>query len=322
MRETRDINASLAVLKDCIRGKAEADAHAAAGVRANRRAHVPFRQAALTKVLKHIFDPAATTSGRTVVVACVNPLLGDAAPTRNTLRYAETLRVLVPRMGAPKYNAKAPSTWSNAHVRAWLETESGSPAVDAELLAPTETGLQLLRLPAPEFEARCARTPGVNSQQAAAVRTKFWAMHVDSRATAAPKVGELEPGTGGRAELETMFSQNGSRVADDRPWNQRLRPGMVVAWTPPPMSRYRWSSDFNIVLLLAPTTVATGLIDPLAQPIEPAEGRWLCASITPAELPTAYNVNIWRQIPVDVETMNREVFLEYDPATRFYYVAV
>jgi len=118
MRETRDINASLSVLKDCIRGKAEADALAASG--SKKKAHVPFRQSALTKVLKHVFDPASTSTGLTVVVACINPCLGDVGSSKNTLRYAETLRVLVPKTKAPKYDPLVPTTWTNAHVRDWI----------------------------------------------------------------------------------------------------------------------------------------------------------------------------------------------------------
>ena len=89
MRETKEINISLSVLKDCIRGKAEVDA----GKKGRR---IPIRQSALTRVLKHVFDPESGRESRTVVVACVNPSLADVASSKNTLRYAEMLRVPVP----------------------------------------------------------------------------------------------------------------------------------------------------------------------------------------------------------------------------------
>lgn len=119
MKETREINTSLSVLKDCIRGKAEADALAATG--SKRKPHVPFRQSALTKVLKHVFDPAAMRTCKTVVVGCINPCILDASPSKNTLRYAETLRVLVPKAKAARYDAKSPMTWTNEHLREWIE---------------------------------------------------------------------------------------------------------------------------------------------------------------------------------------------------------
>lgn len=120
MKETREINASLSVLKDCIRGKAEADAQAGIGG-ATRKPHVPFRQSALTKVLKHVFDPAGMRTCKTVVVGCVNPCLADVGPSKNTLRYAETLRVLVPKGKGGKYDPKAPMTWTNEQLREWIE---------------------------------------------------------------------------------------------------------------------------------------------------------------------------------------------------------
>lgn len=102
MRETREINRSLSVLKDCIRSRAELDALRSApgngggGTKAAAGPRVPFRESTLTKALKHVFDPAPAAERRrpcrTVVVACVNPCLGDAEPSKNTLRYAEMLR--------------------------------------------------------------------------------------------------------------------------------------------------------------------------------------------------------------------------------------
>lgn len=124
MRETREINASLSVLKDCIRGKADADAVLGAGGR--KKPHVPFRQSTLTKVLKHVFDPAGTASCKTVVVACVNPCLLDVGASRNTMRYAEMLRVFVPKSKAAVYDAEAPMTWSNTQVRAWIDNNVSS----------------------------------------------------------------------------------------------------------------------------------------------------------------------------------------------------
>lgn len=91
MRETREINMSLSVLKDCIRGKVESDSLKASGNLKPIR--VPFRQSVLTRVLKHVFDPAASRACKTVVIGCLNPSLVDVGPSKNTLRYAELLRV-------------------------------------------------------------------------------------------------------------------------------------------------------------------------------------------------------------------------------------
>ncbi|KAB5526384.1 kinesin motor domain-containing protein [Coniochaeta sp. 2T2.1] len=120
MRETRDINMSLSVLKDCIRGKVLADALKTTGGPKSRqkKPHIPFRQSALTKVMKHVFDPTSDQPSKTVVIACVSPCLGDVGPSKNTLRYAEMLRVVIPREeNASAAAAERPPPAAKAPVR-------------------------------------------------------------------------------------------------------------------------------------------------------------------------------------------------------------
>lgn len=121
MREAREINTSLSILKDCIRGSAKlggfgGSAKAAPG----RKGYIPFRQTALTKLLKHVFDPAAGRSCKTTVIACLNPCFPDVGATKNTLRYAEMLRVVVPQVSSLKYDPATPTTWSNQQLRDWI----------------------------------------------------------------------------------------------------------------------------------------------------------------------------------------------------------
>ena len=118
MKETREINTSLSVLKDCIRGRAEADALLVAGTK--KKPYIPFRQSALTRVLKHVFDPKSMRTCKTVTVACVNPSLLDIGPSKNTLRYAEMLRVPVPEKKAVVHDPEAPLTWNNTQVKEWI----------------------------------------------------------------------------------------------------------------------------------------------------------------------------------------------------------
>ena len=122
MRETRQINISLSVLKDCIRAKAEADtARNLNAENLNQKVpHIPFRRSALTRVLKHVFDPMSTRPCKTVVIACVNPSLADVGPTKNTLRFAELLRVLVPVTSADREDKSAMS-WTNQQLKEWIE---------------------------------------------------------------------------------------------------------------------------------------------------------------------------------------------------------
>lgn len=121
MKEAREINTSLSVLKDCIRGRAVADADAFAGRSSRKPTYIPFRQSTLTKTLKHVFDPASSRSCKTVVVACVNPCLADIGASKNTLRYAEMLRVTVPRAKPAEYSPSVPATWNNEQLRDWIQ---------------------------------------------------------------------------------------------------------------------------------------------------------------------------------------------------------
>ena len=123
MKEAREINTSLSVLKDCIRGRAMVDADIqATGKSTKKAAYVPFRQSTLTKTLKHVFDPASARGCKTVVVACVNPCLADVGASKNTLRYAEMLRVVVPKAKLVEYKPNVPATWNNEQLRAWIDT--------------------------------------------------------------------------------------------------------------------------------------------------------------------------------------------------------
>lgn len=135
MKEAKEINISLSVLKDCIRGKIEADT--LVGTQTKRKPYVPFRQSALTKVLKHVFDPAGTRSCKNVVMACVNPCLLDISASRNTLRYAEMLRVFVPQVKEVKYRESMPATWNNEQLREWIAanvSEEASTSFNSSLL--------------------------------------------------------------------------------------------------------------------------------------------------------------------------------------------
>lgn len=123
MRETKQINISLSVLKDCIRAKAEADTATTLYREklGQKVPHIPFRQSALTRLLKHVFDPTSTRACRTIVIACVNPSLADVGATKNTLRFAELLRVLVPVTDGNDTEKKSAMYWTNTQLKEWIK---------------------------------------------------------------------------------------------------------------------------------------------------------------------------------------------------------
>lgn len=95
------------------------EATGAGGKRAPK-AHIPFRSSVLTKVLKHVFDVNGNRYCKTAVLACVKPNATDAGASKNTLRYAELLRVPVPPSKPAKYNPRIPSTWSHEELVSWI----------------------------------------------------------------------------------------------------------------------------------------------------------------------------------------------------------
>lgn len=129
MRETKQINISLSVLKDCIRAKAEADTATTMSREklGQKVPHIPFRQSALTRVLKHVFDPASTRACRTIVIACINPSLADVGSTKNTLRFAELLRVLVPVTDESDTERESAMHWTNMQLKEWIKENVSSP---------------------------------------------------------------------------------------------------------------------------------------------------------------------------------------------------
>ncbi|KAK1596570.1 P-loop containing nucleoside triphosphate hydrolase protein [Colletotrichum navitas] len=335
MKEAREINTSLSVLKDCIRGRATIDAASLTG-KPKKPTHIPFRQSSLTKILKHVFDPAGRRSCKTVVVACVNPSLPDAGAGKNTLKYAEMLRVLLPKTKSQAYNPKVPSSWSNGELKSWINANSGSPEISGDVLAPFETGALLLRLPTPEFLTRCLKSPGVTPDQARAFQAKLWRLHVDSQKPST-KLSEakteddslLERNDKKTAMNQEMLSSSADPdpKAAQRPFKERIRPGMVVRWSPPPA--FSLGIDgMNMVVVLSPqSAVRSKVRDVSGELINDAskngEGnKYLCAMVLPGFMADSYELSMWRQVVVDVDEMEAEVLLEYDTATRYYYVTV
>lgn len=129
MEETREINKSLSTLKDCIRGMANVDSADVAS-KASKNAYIPFRHSKLTKVLKHVFDPAGTRQCRTAVLACINPSFLDTSAGKNTLRYVEMLRSAQPKTKAAGFNPAVPMSWSNKDLQNYIKLKVSYILVD------------------------------------------------------------------------------------------------------------------------------------------------------------------------------------------------
>lgn len=182
-------------------------------------------------------------------------------------------------------------------------------------------------------------------EQAKAFRSKFWQLHIDSqhaRETAAQKqnAGEAEdPDTilGHLNLTSRTSSQDPDPKAATVPFKERIRPGMVVLCTPSkwiPGTNGSGTSCMVMVLSLAsavgshaqdfegkPVNVQDASTDNFVV-VESDKQQYLCAIVVPGLLSETYEINIWRHIVVSVEAMKKEVILEYDAATRYYYIVI
>ncbi|KFY86017.1 hypothetical protein V500_07945 [Pseudogymnoascus sp. VKM F-4518 (FW-2643)] len=305
MKETRDINMSLSTLKDCIRGRAMWNM--TDGVASNKRAmnvHVPFRSSVLTKVLKHVFDVKGDRYCKTAILACVKPNAADAGPSKNTLRYAELLRIPAPKTKPAPYNVNIPSTWSHEALVEWIQKNSGTPAISAGPLAPTETGTQLCKLPKGEFVARCLKTPDISPEHARAFYDKLWRLHIDSR-SARSAASEPAP---------AVLPGDMAATKSDVPFQERLRPGMVVRIKP------QYGGYTKYYMILSPD----GAFEKDTEKREEvmAKKTYICAPVVDAVMADAYNLVMEMPKQVALEAMEAEVFMEWDSPTRYWFMTI
>jgi kinesin family protein 2/24 len=215
MRETKEINISLSALKDCIRGRAQADAMGkAAGPGKTRGAqakkvHIPFRQSTLTKVLKHVFDPTGGRRCKTVVVACVNPSLADVAPSKNTLRYAEMLRASVlpsetGREGSGSRSVLGSGT-TTPGVKTPMRPESALPS-SRDLLDPVAAMVPFKERIRPAMVVSWKREPN-DSLQLAVVLAPASAFLPEMTGKKAPGIGDGGEGSSGNEETDVDQSR-------------------------------------------------------------------------------------------------------------------
>ena len=299
MKETKEISLSLATLKDCIRGRALWGTTQ----KGTKGVHVPYRNAVLTKVLKHVFDIKDERACKTAVLACATPSVADCGPTKNTFRYAEILRIPVPKPKPVIPMVNTPSTWSNKNLRRWIDEKSGNPPISSRILAPSENGIELCKLPKGEFIARCLKTPDITQAQALAFYDKLACLQNESQ-------------TGKKADEPLLDEEKKTMSASTSPFQERLGPGTFI-----PCKEKSWqdkgkavqlTSDSKMAMVMAPHIVE-GAAD---------KTRFLCAEVAKGQLHGSYVLYVTRQVVIPTEQMEEEVLLTYDDASRYYLLEI
>jgi kinesin family protein 2/24 len=179
MAETKEINASLMSLKECIRARTLASRPG------NGSLHVPYRRNKLTLFLKDVFDIGCSRLCSTVVITACSPLAADISHTANTLKYASPLRVAAQEERANGRKARLeldvmdPALWTAPQVIDYLkETHTGLP--DPEAFLGGLSGVHLCSLPEKEFYLRAAGA-GASEDVGKEIYLAVWALISDAK---------------------------------------------------------------------------------------------------------------------------------------------
>lgn len=169
-------------------------------------------------------------------------------------------------------------------------------------------------------------TQGVSVEQARAFRSKLWQLHVASQTAMRSRDAAKASHVDGIAMDKPSSSRERDHETSLRPFKERIRPGMVVSWTPRP--GLPLAGETNKALILCPTEAVGGTVkdflgDVVNVKAEPGKAKqYLCSMIVPGPMNETFVVNLWQQVVVDTDMMDSEVCMEYDAATRYYYIVL
>ena len=177
--EGAEINTSLLALKEVIRALATGDS----------LAHVPFRGSKLTQVLKESF---VGKNGRSVMIACISPNIGNCEQTLNTLRYADRVKERNPETGELGIRSSSGSGTSNAKPKSPPRNTVREPSV-TESVVDTDISDHSYSNNSAVLDELLASPAGPSDDEAAAATaaTGFFAAGEEEALDQEPAVREL-----------------------------------------------------------------------------------------------------------------------------------
>jgi kinesin family protein 2/24 len=187
-----------------------------------------------------------------------------------------------------------------------LTLKSGNPPISSSILAPIENGTQLCKLPKGEFVSRCLKTPNVSPEHARAFYDKLWRLHIDSRTakSAAPS-----------GVSSAIASEDDESVNSTVPFQERLQPGMIVR------VKLHLRTEFSqFAMVLSPEGAFEK--DPVKREEMMGKKRFVCAQIVGAVMADAYDLAMEVKKVIAVADMEAEVFMEWDPPTRYWFMTI
>ncbi|KRX06450.1 Protein kinase-like domain [Pseudocohnilembus persalinus] len=173
IQQTKDINKSLMILKDCLLNRVKASQVI------DKHIHIPYKASKLTNLLKDTFEIDSLRNTKTVVIACISPSVIDAQQSLNTLKYAGPIKVNYKNAQKLYKNPENPAYWNNKKTREWLQKNSKK-IINFDDFLPFETGAQTLRLSTEEFSNRLQKQ-GYPKSQGVQLNYLLWEYFVNVR---------------------------------------------------------------------------------------------------------------------------------------------
>jgi kinesin family protein 2/24 len=161
--------------------------------------------------------------------------------------------------------------------------------------------MQVCKLPQKEFVSRCLQTRGVKQDQASAFYQKLWRTRIDSRqrSSAIEATERVEPIEEPQAEIKKT------------PFQERIRPGMFVRLVPGASKAGLEGAEIFMIMLSSRPEDFDGSGE---------ERQFICAAVGPSIMTDAYELHVAIKDTLTVKDMAAEVLMEYDSATRYYYM--
>lgn len=166
------------------------------------------------------------------------------------------------------------------------------------MLARELNGSQLCKLPQTEFISRCLQTHSIEEQQARFFYQKLWRTRIDSRQKHTAPSSAIE-GISISQEVEAIKT----------PFKERIRPGMFVRISPEASKL----SGVDILMIMSPLQAKD--FDGQGE-----ERQFVCAVVGPSIMADAYELHLSKLDTYSVKDMTAEILMEYDMATRYYYI--
>lgn len=183
VESTKFINSSLLTLKECVRARASAAISSADG----KHVHIPYRRSPLTLLLRDSFEIAVKRPTKTVIIACVSPLLLDSRHSHNTLKYAQLLFCNPVTAAVVAVDETDPHNWTRERTLEWLAqaVSSGNgdkgPAIAAAILPGNGDGKSLVMMSECELVKAVVDHAGYGEKRAGIVYQKLWQLVIDAR---------------------------------------------------------------------------------------------------------------------------------------------